>query len=70
MNSYSIDSSYIEKMIEHIFLSKILRVSWALSKKKINVLRPEVDDSGYDLVLECQGVTRYCFSSDEIGILG
>lgn len=59
MNANSTDSSYIEKMIEHIFLSEILKVSWVQFKIKINILRPEVDDSGYDLVLECQGKTQY-----------
>lgn len=59
MNSYSIDSSYIEKIIEHIFLSEILTIAWKMSKKKINVIRPEVDNSGYDLILECNGIMKF-----------
>ena len=59
MDTNNINSSYIEKMIEHIFLSEILKESWVKFNIKINVLRPEVDDSGYDLILECQGISQY-----------
>lgn len=59
MDTNSKDSSYIEKMIEHIFLSEILTKAWVKYKKKISIIRPEIDDSGYDLILECEGIMSF-----------
>ncbi len=53
-------SIFREKMLEHVFLSKLLQLAWLKKgRKRIEILRPEVDDSGYDLLLECGEERRY-----------
>ena len=42
-------SSYRESLVEHLFLGELLRILWPL---RVEVMKPEVDDGGYDLVLE------------------
>jgi len=48
-----------EKIIEHTFLSELLREAWRTRGKTIEVLRPEVDAYDYDLVLDIEGVVRH-----------
>jgi len=48
-----------EKLIEHVFISEILQESWFVREQPLEVLKAEVDAYGYDLVLECNGVTRH-----------
>ena len=56
----SLESGFREKLLEYVFLSELLQESWLRRHHKaIDVLRPDVDRSGYDLALECEGVTRY-----------
>ena len=55
----SLESSFREMMIEHTFVSEIMQEAWFRRDKTIEVLRSEVDSSGYDLVLEFDGVVRY-----------
>ena len=53
-------SSYREKLLEHLFLAELLQVGWFRNpQRRVEVVRPEVDDSGYDLLLECGGLRRY-----------
>ncbi|MYC29108.1 MAG: hypothetical protein F4X65_03335 [Chloroflexi bacterium] len=55
-----LESSFREKLLEHVFLSELLQVAWlGRGRKTVEVLKPEVDNAGYDLVLECQGTRRY-----------
>lgn len=55
----SIRSSFIEKMVEHAFVSEILQEAWIRKGKQIEILRAEVDNSGYDIVACCDNVNRY-----------
>ena len=64
MNSeHSERSLYIEKMIEHLFIGELLKVSWVLWLKGrsslLEVAKPEVDDSGYDVILEANEFVRH-----------
>ncbi len=52
-------SLFREKMLEYVFLAELLQDAWLVRGRTVEVLRPDVDDSGYDLVLACGGVTRY-----------
>jgi len=52
-------STHRERMIEHLFLSRLLREAWSQRGTTIDVLRPEVDASGYDLLLEHRGMVRH-----------
>ncbi len=52
-------SSSREKVVEHLFLGNLLGRLWAHGVADVEVLRPEVDDAGYDLVIECGSVVRH-----------
>lgn len=54
------NSSFIENMVEHVFISEMMQEAWlGGSGRKLEVLRSEVDDSGYDIVLCCNRITKY-----------
>lgn len=53
------ESSFREKLLEHVFVSELLQEAWLGRGRTLEVLRSEVDASGYDLVLECGGIIRY-----------
>lgn|GEM_PF-2632960 len=58
-NLETLKSSYYEKVVEITFLAELLQESLFRFGKEIDVLRPEVDNAGYDIVLDCNGITRH-----------
>lgn len=56
---HSLNSSFREKTIEHIFVGECLRRLWTLGIRDAEVLRADVDAAGYDLVMEVAGVLRH-----------
>lgn len=44
-------SSYRESLVEHLFLGELLRRLWVEGVRDLEVLKPQVDDAGYDVVL-------------------
>ena len=52
-------SSFRENLFEHIFISELLQEAWVKRRQVIDVLRSEVDSSGYDLVLVSGTATRH-----------
>jgi len=52
-------SSFYEQLVEHVFIAEILQEVWYRHRKTVEVLRSEVDASGFDLVLECQNILRH-----------
>ncbi|MBI4202182.1 MAG: hypothetical protein HY532_03590 [Chloroflexi bacterium] len=52
-------STVREQMLEHLFVSELMQEAWFGRKQPMDVLRSEVDSSGYDLVVECNGITRH-----------
>lgn len=54
-----LNSTFYEQNTEHIFISELLQETWFKFGETVEVLRPEIDNSGYDLLLECNGVIRY-----------
>jgi hypothetical protein len=56
---HSEQASYREKLLEHLFVGELLRHLWQAQIFDVEILSPEVDNSGYDVVLECNGVLRY-----------
>jgi hypothetical protein len=52
-------SSYREKLIEHLFFGELLKRSWLHHGCALEVARPEVDNSGYDLIAETKGLVRH-----------
>ena len=52
----SSQSSYQEMLIEHLFTGDLLRTLWP---RHAEVLKPQVDDGGYDLVVEVGSIIRH-----------
>ncbi len=52
-------SSYREKLIEHLFISELLKISWIKGDCQLEVAKPEVDNSGYDVIVESNRVVRH-----------
>jgi hypothetical protein len=52
-------SSYRERLIEHLLLAELLRSLWRQGIVECEILRPQVDDAGYDLVTEAHRITRH-----------
>lgn len=48
-----------EKLLEHVFIAEVLQEAWFAHQATVEVLRAEVDDAGYDLVLACRGSIRW-----------
>ena len=55
----STNSAFYEKLVEHIFISELLQEALLRHQRTVEVLRAEIDSSGYDLVLECNGKLRH-----------
>lgn len=52
-------SVFCEQIVEHLFISEVLQEAYYYYGKTVEVLRAEVDASGYDVVLECNDVLRH-----------
>ena len=59
MTQHTAHSSYREKLIEHLFVGELLKLSWLHHSCALEVARPEVDNSGYDLIAEVKGIVRH-----------
>lgn len=53
------NSSYREKLVEHLFVAELLKLSWLHHGCSLEIAKPEVDNSGYDLIVEAKGVVRH-----------
>jgi hypothetical protein len=52
-------SSFFEQLVEHVFISELLQEVYYRFGMTVEVLRSEVDVSGYDIVFECNGIIRH-----------
>jgi hypothetical protein len=52
-------SSAREKLLEHLFVGELLAHLWLAGIHDVEVLRPEVDSGGYDLILGASGILRH-----------
>jgi len=59
MTKHTENSSYREKLIEHLFVSELLKLSWLNHDCSLEISRPEVDNAGCDLVAEACGHVRH-----------
>lgn len=59
MEEHSLNSTFREKLIEHLFVGELLKLSWVNQDFSLEVSTPEVDNSGYDLIVESLGVIRH-----------
>ena len=56
---HSINSSFREKLIEHLFIGELVKSLWQKGVKNAEVSKPEVDNAGYDVVMEVAKVIRH-----------
>lgn len=54
-----LNSSFREKLIEHLFVGELLKLAWQKTHCSMEIARPEVDNRGYDLIVESQGIARH-----------
>lgn len=59
MTQHTHFSSYREKLIEHLFLGELLKLSWQKYGCSLEIARPEVDNSGYDAIVEANRIVRH-----------
>ena len=59
MDKHYLHSSFRERLVEHLLIGELLKLSWAMGDCALEVSRPEVDNSGYDVILEVKGVIRH-----------
>lgn len=55
---HSLHSSHREALIEHLVTADLMTVLWK-QDTFMEVLKPQVDDRGYDVVFEANGVMRH-----------
>jgi hypothetical protein len=53
------NSSFREKVLEHLFVADLLRYLWRHGITDAEILTAEVDNAGYDVVVECNGFIRH-----------
>jgi hypothetical protein len=59
MEQHYLKSSFREKLIEHLFIGELLKLSWREGGCSLEIAKPEVDNQGYDLIAEQNGVIRH-----------
>jgi hypothetical protein len=59
ISKHSEHSSFREKLVEHLFIGELLTLSWKNGDCSLEVASPEVDNSGYDIIAELNGVVRH-----------
>lgn len=59
MTQHTEYSTYREKLIEHLFIGELLKLSWLKYGCSLEIAKPEVDNSGYDVIAESNGVIRH-----------
>ena len=52
-------SRFFEQLVEHVFIAEVLQEAWYGFGEVVEVLRSEVDASGFDVVLECKSILRH-----------
>lgn len=58
-DEHSLLSSYREMLLEHLFAGEVMRHVWLSGIRRLEILKPQVDDGGYDLVLEGNAIVRH-----------
>lgn len=59
MKQHFENSSYRERLLEHLLISELLKLSWFREDYSLEISKPEVDQAGYDLIAEANGYIRH-----------
>jgi len=57
-SAHSLSSSYREMLLEHLFVGEVMRFAWQRGLR-MEVVKPQVDDGGYDVVFETDKMVRH-----------
>lgn len=52
-------SVFFEKLIEHRFIADIMMLGWFHHNKEVRILHCEIDNTGFDILINCGGIDRY-----------
>jgi hypothetical protein len=52
-------STLRERIVEHLFVGEVLKTLWTYGVTDVEILRPEFDAHGYDLVMGSRGYLRH-----------
>ena len=52
-------STLRERIVEYVFVGDVLRILWRLGLTDVEILRPEFDAHGYDVVMSRASVVRH-----------
>jgi hypothetical protein len=58
-SEHNMYSSYREMLLEHLFAGAVMRHLWLGGFSRLEMLKSQVDDSGYDLILEANSIVRH-----------
>jgi hypothetical protein len=56
---HSVNSTFRERVVEHVFVGEVMKYFWNREQMDVEVLRPEFDRGGYDLVVSKGSVSRF-----------
>jgi len=59
VKEHYLKSSFREKLIEHLFVGELLKISWSRGEYSLEISKPEVDASGYDIIAESNLFIRH-----------
>jgi hypothetical protein len=59
LKQHYLHSPYREKLVEHLLIGELLKLSWKSGDCSLEIARPDVDNGGYDLIAEANGVVRH-----------
>jgi hypothetical protein len=59
MDVHNTRSSHREALLEHLFAGDVMKHLWKRGDWRLEILKPQVDESGYDLVLEANKIIRH-----------
>lgn len=57
--AHSLRSAYRESIVEHVMIGELLCYMWEAERGCVEVQKPQVDNGGYDLVLEYESTVRH-----------
>ena len=56
---HSARPSHREALFEHLFAGEVMKHLWQRGDWRLEVFKPQVDDGGYNLVLEANAIVRH-----------
>lgn len=58
-SDHTTHSTYRESVLEHLFIGEVMTYCWREGLPRIEILKSQVDNAGYDIVLEAGSIMRH-----------